>query len=92
MLTCKEVTHLVSESLDRELPFPKRVGVRLHLAMCKFCRRYRRQMLFLRKACRDFQPKLEREEIPPFANLPPEVRERIQEAIESDTPPGSLPG
>ncbi len=84
MLTCKEVTHLVSESLDRELPFPKRFGVRVHLAMCKFCRRYRRQILFLRRASRACEARAEQGELPPSASLPPEVRERIRKAIHSD--------
>lgn len=84
MLTCKEVTHLISESLDRELPFRNRLGARMHLAMCKLCRRYRRQLLFLRNACRDYGPGLENEEIPPLVKLPIEARERIKEAINSD--------
>ncbi len=83
MLTCKEVTHLISESLDRELPLSKRIGVRVHLSLCKFCRRYRRQLFFLRKACQDYQPKSEQEEIPPSASLPPEARHRIKKAIDS---------
>lgn len=47
MLTCKEATRLVSESLDRELSFRQRFGLRVHLLLCHFCRRYKRQLLFL---------------------------------------------
>jgi hypothetical protein len=84
MLTCKEVTHLISESLDRELPLHKRLGVRVHLFLCKFCSRYRRQILFLRKASHDYQLKAEKEEILPFASLPPEARQRIKKDIDSN--------
>lgn len=44
MLSCKEVTRLASERLDRQLPFWTRVGVRLHVMMCEACRSYRRQL------------------------------------------------
>ncbi len=49
MLSCKQVSQLVSESLDRDLSFRQRVGVRLHLMMCGMCRAYEKQMLLLRK-------------------------------------------
>ena len=37
MLSCKEVSQLISESMDRSLPFYQRVLMRLHLLMCKYC-------------------------------------------------------
>jgi hypothetical protein len=52
MLSCKDVTKLVSESMDRSLPLGKRAGVRLHLLVCRFCERYRRQLLLLRETAR----------------------------------------
>jgi len=52
MLTCKDVTRLISESMDRSLPLRKRVGVRVHLLVCKFCARYERQLLLIRETVR----------------------------------------
>ena len=52
MFNCKEVTRLVSDSLDRKLPIHQRTGIRLHLFMCKFCTRYQQQLMFLRKILR----------------------------------------
>ena len=52
MYDCKEVTRMVSESLDRKLPFHQRMGIRVHLFMCKFCSRYRKQLLILREVMR----------------------------------------
>ena len=49
MLSCKDVTKLLSESMDRSLPLGKRIGVRLHLLICKFCARYKRQLLLIRE-------------------------------------------
>lgn len=40
MLTCREVTELANDYLDRELPLLARAQVRLHLLMCSHCRRY----------------------------------------------------
>jgi hypothetical protein len=50
MLTCKDVTRLVSEGLDRRLAFGERLRLRLHLAICAGCDQFSRQMAFLRRA------------------------------------------
>ena len=52
MPSCKDVTRLISESMDHSLPFGKRVGVRLHLLICRFCARYERQLLLIRETVR----------------------------------------
>ncbi len=73
---CKEVTQMVSESLDRKLPLHQRMGIRVHLFMCKFCSRYRKQLLILREAMR-LQEKYV-EDTKPSPTLRPEARERIR--------------
>jgi len=50
MLTCKEVSRLVSQGLDRRLGFGERLAVRVHLAICDGCTNFSRQLAFLRKA------------------------------------------
>ena len=50
MLSCKEVTRLVSDGLDRKLGFGERVALRLHFAVCRGCRNFNRQVMFLREA------------------------------------------
>jgi hypothetical protein len=52
MLSCKDVTQLLSEAMDRSLPLGKRIGVRFHLLICKFCARYERQLLQIRETVR----------------------------------------
>lgn len=54
MLTCKEVTHLLSEGQDRKLTVAERVRLEMHLLMCSGCSNFRRQMEFLRTACRQY--------------------------------------
>lgn len=52
-LTCKEVSHLVSQGLDRELGWGERMRVRIHLAICDGCTNFKKQMDFLRRAMRE---------------------------------------
>lgn len=51
MLTCKQVTRIVSQAQERPLSFMERLKLRLHLMMCKGCRNYNKQMSFIRKTC-----------------------------------------
>ena len=46
---CKEVAQLSSISLDETLPLKKRVGLKLHIMMCKFCRRHNEQLYLIRE-------------------------------------------
>ena len=52
MMPCKEVTHLVSQGLDRRLGFGERVALRVHFAICGGCKNFDRQMKLLREAVR----------------------------------------
>ena len=51
MLSCKDVTHKLSEAQDRELSLSERLQLEMHLAMCHGCRNFKKQMSFLRTAC-----------------------------------------
>ena len=53
MFQCEAVSKLVSESMDQKLPLYRRMGIRFHLMMCKFCTRYRKQLYLLREAARN---------------------------------------
>jgi hypothetical protein len=50
MLSCKDVSRLLSQREDRKLGFSERVALRLHLLICDVCRNISRQMRFLRPA------------------------------------------
>ena len=74
MLTCKEISKLVSQSLDRKLSLRQRMGVRFHLMMCSLCRAYEKQTLLLRNAVRTYgRENTER--------LPEESKQRIKKAL-----------
>ena len=50
MLKCRDIARMASDQLDRPLPFRQRVSFRMHLLMCRLCRRYVRQLVLLRRA------------------------------------------
>lgn len=50
MLTCREVTRLVASDEYLELRWGRRLAVRLHLVMCRYCRRYAKQLRAIRAA------------------------------------------
>ena len=79
MLSCREAIRLISEGMDRPLPIWNRVGLRLHVLICTWCERYRRQLIFIRRAIRQQPDRLLGQE--PSAGLSPEARERFKRAI-----------
>lgn len=50
MLNCKEASELMSQHMDADLPFGKRLSLRFHLMMCHGCTNFLRQIQFLHKA------------------------------------------
>lgn len=50
MLTCRDLTYLVSLKRERGLSLRERAGVAVHLAFCRGCRQFTRQMRLLRAA------------------------------------------
>jgi hypothetical protein len=81
MLSCRDVTKLLSESMDTSLPIGKRIGVRVHLLMCKFCARYERQILLIRDTVRRIAATEEKPGEPPGETLSEESKERIRNSL-----------
>jgi predicted anti-sigma-YlaC factor YlaD len=44
MLTCRQMTELITDYLEGRLPWMDRARFRLHVGMCKNCREYLKQM------------------------------------------------
>ena len=49
MSRCKDITKLISDSMERELSLWQRIDLRMHLILCGFCRRFQSNVLVLRK-------------------------------------------
>jgi putative component of membrane protein insertase Oxa1/YidC/SpoIIIJ protein YidD len=52
MFSCQYVSQLISQSMDRTLPFYQRILMHLHLLVCKYCATCREQFETIRNACR----------------------------------------
>lgn len=44
MLTCQQMTALMTDFLEGRLPWMDRARFRMHIGMCRHCRAYLRQM------------------------------------------------
>ncbi len=81
MLRCREISKLVSESMERDLPLRGRLQVWMHLMMCRLCSGFARQIRLLRRAARENPERLGPEEGASEARLSHEARERIKAAL-----------
>jgi hypothetical protein len=79
MFNCNEVSQKVSESMDRVLPFHQQMTIRFHLQMCKYCTRFRDQLLLIRKAIRTEEDS--GKELRPSESSFSEPRARIKQAL-----------
>lgn len=53
--TCKQVASLLIAREDRTLPLADRLALRLHMAACKACPKFERQVLTMRNALRQWR-------------------------------------
>lgn len=84
MLSCKEISQLVSLSLDESLPIWRRMQVRMHLFLCRFCARFRQQLLFLRDVAQHHAAAEGDLELHEVMGLTVEARERIKRLLQSE--------
>jgi hypothetical protein len=81
MPTCRQASQLQSEALDHELSHAKRFGLRLHLLLCRWCRRYGEQIRALREAAHEHPDKFT--EAAPNT-LSAEGRERLRRSLKNE--------
>lgn len=79
MPSCKDISALISQSMDQRLSLMKRLSIRLHVSMCSLCRRYEKQLRLLREAADRYADPDENEV---EQSLSREAKERLQKAIE----------
>jgi hypothetical protein len=86
-LKCRDASTLIAEGADRELTRSERWALRLHLAICGPCRRFRRQLAFLRQVWTGMQQRLTAGEVPLEERLSESARARLQRMIDSGLAP-----
>jgi predicted anti-sigma-YlaC factor YlaD len=82
MLSCREATRLLSDSLDRRLPFGRRVRLRIHVLICVACRRYARHIALLNDLVIARLRDEPDQAAPPGFTLSKDARRRIQETLD----------
>ncbi|MDQ3817284.1 MAG: hypothetical protein M3362_06295 [Acidobacteriota bacterium] len=82
--TCKEISLIASQSMDRPLTLRERALVRLHLWVCIWCVWYMEQLRFLRLTLRARAARMSGTDSV-GASLSAEARERIKSALKSGT-------
>ena len=81
MFLCQEVSQKVSRGMDAKLPWRHRLAIRIHLMMCRYCARFRRQLALLRRLSRSQEPDPS-PEAPP-ESLSAEAKARMKEKLRS---------
>lgn len=78
MKTCREATELASRAMDERLSLSNRMALHLHLAICKNCTRFNRQLQDMRRLFRE-----ESAADDEAAGLAPEARQRIARELQN---------
>ena len=55
LLSCKDVSRLLSQAQERPMSTWERLRVTWHLAVCRMCRAFERQLALVREAMRRYR-------------------------------------
>lgn len=80
MLSCKQASALLSQSLERRLRFTERCALWFHLRLCDACRRFKQQLLQITEAVNVLIRRTEQDET---IQLPEYARRRIEHSFNS---------
>ncbi len=79
MFRCKDISMKVSRAMDVPLPFPERLAVEVHMLMCRYCARFRRQLRLLRDM--SGQVDVDTSGCEPTEGLSEDCKNRIKKAL-----------
>ena len=80
MLNCKDMTKLISDSLEGKLSVRQRMELWLHIMMCGMCRRFRSNIIELRKRVRGSKALLDQADTV-SSSMPSATKARLADAI-----------
>lgn len=83
MLSCKQASQLISQSLDRPLTLRERFTLQLHLIVCKYCRRFSKQLQTLRVALKQMTHAIENNNT---IEMPSAAKKRITDQLATNRP------
>lgn len=76
---CRQASRLQAKALNHKLPPLQRIGLRIHLFLCEWCRRYGKHIRFLHGADHEHPAGPPG---PPRRQLPDTVREQIKQRLQ----------
>ncbi len=83
MLSCKQASQLISQSLDRSLTLRERFALQLHLIICKYCKRFSQQLQTLRAAITTMVDSIENNDT---IKMPSAAKKSIADQIATNHP------
>ncbi|MBI5672889.1 MAG: zf-HC2 domain-containing protein [Nitrospirae bacterium] len=81
--TCQEMSRLLSDTMDRRLPWHVRTRIRIHLQMCEVCKSYHHQLRLLRSLLLRNPAQHSERESTLQPGLSVKAKERIRRALDS---------
>ena len=87
MLRCREISKLVSESMEQKPPLRARMQLWMHLAMCRWCLNFARHVRLLHTALRAHPERLVADDSDTAPALSPQARERIKSLLSDSESP-----
>lgn len=79
-MSCKKAAKLQSQAIHRPLSRSERIGLKVHLALCGWCRRYGKAISFL---CAAADHHFQDAHLPAPGCLSPEARGRIRRRLQT---------
>ncbi len=80
MLSCKDASQIISQSLDRQLTMRERFALNLHLLICKYCKQFSQQLHAIRTALKLASSAIENDDT---IKMPSETKKRLMQSVES---------
>ena len=74
MITCKQASQFISNSLDRPLTLRERLTLKLHLLLCKYCKRFNQQLIAVHIAIKQSIASIENDQ---SITMPTAAKERL---------------
>ena len=81
MLTCKQASRIISQSLDNPLSWSDRMKLKFHLFICDACTQFNKQMRLIKNAVLRIKFETENDDA---IHLSLDAKARINKAIESN--------
>lgn len=78
---CKDVTALISRSMENDLSFREKMTMKIHLWSCLACKRYLSQVRFMSEVVQLQEKKIEKGETAP--TLSADASKRLKDALKS---------